>query len=385
MTTDVLIIGGGMAGTAAALAAAQAGASVTMVRAGPGATALAAGAWPHAPPPAVADALATAGIALTACPGSLPHPHGHLVASAVAPRAHAAAALDGDTADAGVLVLGIAGLPSFRAAALAALWADAAGRAEPLRHATITIADTPPGGWSTAALAALLEREPGRLADAVADAAHRHQAGRVIVPAVLGTVEHSRVFDALQAAGPTVGEALGVAPSLPGWRLDRALMRALDTAQVDVVTGRVTAHTAHDGVLSNVTIAATAGDVGSTTISASSFVLATGKFIGGGITTSDRFTDTVFGSDVAIRRFDRSFSEPDTVLALTDAVRTEPQPVMAAGVATDDAARMVTASGDVVFSNVFVAGSVRGGVETAALDLGSAAHDGWAAGLRAGG
>ena len=38
-----------------------------------------------------------------------------------------------------------------------------------------------------------------------------------------------------ETAGLPLGEALGVAPSIPGWRLDRALRRALEAAGVRIV------------------------------------------------------------------------------------------------------------------------------------------------------
>ena len=68
---------------------------------------------------------------------------------------------------------------------------------------------------------------------------------------------------------------------------------------------------------------------------------------------------------------------------LTDPVRTEPQAVLATGVRTDDDGRPLTAAGDVHAVNVFTAGSVRAGTETAALGLAQAARDGHDAGERA--
>src|SRR5918996_443429 len=61
---DVLVLGGGIAGVAAAVAAAQHGARVLLVRAGPGASALCLGGWRGVPPPRVGAALAHAGLAL---------------------------------------------------------------------------------------------------------------------------------------------------------------------------------------------------------------------------------------------------------------------------------------------------------------------------------
>jgi glycerol-3-phosphate dehydrogenase subunit B len=378
MTTDVLVLGGGMAGACAALAAAAAGARTVLVRAGPGATALTAGAWYSAPPEPVAAALARAGLGLEQG-GALPHPDGRVVEAAFAPASHAAAALRDDGRP--TLVCAIAGLPSFHARALAALWADAAAvPATQLIPVVLHLADTPAGGWAPLSLAALLEREPHRLSESLGDAARRHDADRAIVPAVLGVQGHALVRDAVErATGVRVGEALGSAPSLPGWRLDHALLAALQHAAVRVITGRATAHAASGNRISQVTVGTEGGVV---TLTTATIVLATGKFVGGGISAASGFRETALGLDVVLERFGRSFDHPGEALVLTDPVRTEPQPLLAAGVTTNAASQPVTASGDVVFGNVVVAGSVRAGVETATLGLGAAAADGWSAGAR---
>ncbi|MEX1184474.1 MAG: FAD-binding protein [Gemmatimonadota bacterium] len=380
--TDVLVLGGGMAGVAAALAAASAGARTMLVRAAPGATALAAGGWSTAPPPAIQQALARAGLELVPVAGALPHPDGRIVVAKAAPRSHAASAFSGNVDDDVVtLVCGIEGVPSFRAAALAALWSAAASRPDGARHATVAVRHTPAGGWAPASLAALLEREPDALAGSIAKLARERGAERVIVPAVLGIDAHARVHAALEGTAEIrVGEALGTAPSLPGWRLDRALQRALGEAAVTVIAGRVTDRTVRGAHVQHVTVTTGAGaaDVG-----AAAFVLATGKFIGGGIAADTRFTETALGCNVVPERFGLTLDSPVSTLILTDPARDEPQPVLMLGVRTNDAAQPLTGSGGAAYSNVVVAGSIRAGVQTALLGLGAAARDGWSAGARA--
>lgn len=379
-TFDVVVIGGGPAGTAAALSAARAGARVALVRRGPGAAALAGGGWKDAPPDEMRDALARAGYELADCDGGLPHPDGVLASCEVAGVSHARASLAAEAS--GVLVCGIAGLPSFRATALAALWADAAGAPDDaVAAATLTLDGTPAAGWSPVALAGLLDREPARLAAAVAGLVRIHAAGRLILPAVLGLVEHRAVLDTVaEAAGITVGEALGVAPSVPGWRLDRALQQAATDAGVGIIAGRVVHAAAANGTLRSVQIhgRGTALDIGG-----GCFVLATGKYIGGGITAEAEFEEPALGCDVALERFARTIDDPGAALVLTDPERAEPQPVLSAGVRVDREARPLTPADDVYLTNVIVGGTVRAGVETATLGLGAAAHDGWAAGARA--
>src|SRR5688572_14694723 len=379
-TFDVLVIGGGIAGTAAALAAARAGARTAVVRRGPGATALASGCWIDEPPAELRTALADAGLDLTACKGALPHPDGELVHCAVAPVSHAHAALTSGAER--VLVCGIAGLGGFHPRALAKLWADAAALDDAaLEPFEVILPDTPAAGWAPLSLAAAIEREPRHLAAAIAHSARERGVARAIVPAVLGLDTHARVHTMVeQHAGVMIGEALGTAPSIPGWRLDRALMQTLLAANIDLIEGLVADPVARASTIESVTVVS---GTRSETISARAYVLATGKFIGGGITAEQRFEESALGCDVALERFGRTFDDPAAALVLTDPVRTEPQPVLALGIVNDDDARPLRASGEVCFQNVFAAGAVCAGTMTAALGLGAAADDGWRAGARA--
>jgi glycerol-3-phosphate dehydrogenase subunit B len=279
-------------------------------------------------------------------------------------------------------VCGIAGLPAFHAEALAVLWSEEAGLPDGAMQAlTLTLEGTPAAGWSPVSLAALLDREPDRLGSAIRTAVREMDAGRVIVPAVLGIAEHERTLHAVrESAGLVVGEALGSAPSVPGWRLDQALLRAVADAGVSVTPGRVVRADSRDGVVRRVNVQ---NPTGVMDVHARSFVLATGKYIAGGITATVEFEERTLGCDVALERFARTIDDPGAALMLTDPVRTEPQPVLAAGVRIDIDGRPLTASNDVYLSNVFVAGSVRAGVETAELGLGRAMHQGWSAGERA--
>jgi glycerol-3-phosphate dehydrogenase subunit B len=370
--TEIIVLGGGIAGVSAALAAAASGARVTLVRSGPGVTALASGAWNDPPPSQLREILADVGFSLTDCDDALPHPSGHLITCACADASHArasiAAATPGDAPD-DTMIAGFAGLPGFRPAALAALWGV------PRTAETVLLDGTPAAGWSLAALAATVEREPGAIGRQLQRLARGVR--RIIVPAVLG-LKRSCYREVSDAAGLEVAEALGGAPSLPGWRLDAALLRALAARDIRVVTGTVTARDASGSRMRSVI-------VNGAPFAAAGFVLATGKYAGGGIDGDEKFAETALRCDVVIQRFGRSFDDAAESLSLTDPVRTEAQPLLGAGVVTDVRARPLAPGGDVRFTNVFVAGSVRAGVETASLGLGAAATDGWNAGLLAAG
>ncbi|HEX6307395.1 MAG TPA: FAD-binding protein [Longimicrobiales bacterium] len=380
---DVITIGGGAAGAAAALAAVRGGARVLLVRRGPGATALAGGAWDTPPPEPLRAALAAAGLLLHDVDGVLPHPDGTLVRCRAAADSHTRlSAVFSAGTDARTIACGIAGVPSFHARSLASLWSDAAGRTDgALEPVTLTLADTPAAGWSPISLAALLDREPHRLAAALARSARERGATHAILPAVLGLTEHARVLGAMDDAGVIAGEALGSVPSVPGWRLDRALLRAVADAGVRVVQGSVEGAVVRGGSVEQVSVRSAEGSVA---FGARAFVLATGKFLGGGITAESEFAESALGCDVAIERFTRTIDDPAAALVLTDPVRTEPQPVLSTGVRVDTHGRPLGVAA-VFAANVFVAGTVRAGAETATFGLGAAAQDGWSAGGRAAG
>jgi len=369
---DVLVIGGGAAGVAAALAAAGRGARAGLVRPGPGVTAMAGGGWTGPLPDPLAAAFAAAGLRFVPGPVRVPHPVGDVRVFDHAPASHADAAPED-----GALVCGIEGLADYEPSVLAALWSDAAGVT--LEAAEVRAGGPPRTGWSPVALAHALDREAGPLAESVAAAVSRAGARRVILPAVLGIARSEAARAAIRdAAGVPVGEALGMPPSVPGWRLDRALLAVLDRAGVTVLSGRVTGRAAAEGRVRSVTVQGADGTAEE--VEAGAFVLAAGKFAAGGIVADgDGAREPALGCPVRLEYPGGNGRDVDP-LALTHADRTLPQPLLRAGVARDERARPVEATGDVAYLNVCVAGSIAAGVETAALGLGHAAADGWRAG-----
>ena len=360
MTFDVLVIGGGIAGFSAALAAQQRGARTGLVRGAPGVSALVSGAWSGPLPDGVASALNENGYQLVPVTAPLVHERGRTIACSFAGASHAGATVDG-----GTTICGIAGLPHFNASALARVWNPEA----PLRTVQVEIPDTPAAGWTAASLAAHIERDPRPLARALT------AGGRYIVPAVLGLESADSVRASLTEMGIDAHEALAASPSVPGWRLLKAMDRALAAAGVTMLHGRARAGSHADGRVHDVRVN---GDV----VTANSFILATGKYTAGGIVTSGEFRESVFDFPIWLEHLGDIFSAPDP-LPLTDPVRTEEQPLLRAGVHTDDGLRPVDRTGRPLFANVFAAGTIRAGWDAALSGLGNCAEDGWSAGLNA--
>jgi anaerobic glycerol-3-phosphate dehydrogenase len=358
---DVLVIGGGIAGIGAALRSHAEGASVAVVRAGPGASAVTGGGWSGPLDPVLGKALSRAGLPYVPAVHALPHPFGELRRYDFAAEPHVAP-WGVDSA----LLCGIAGLGAFAVPSLARLYATSADRSVPF--VTALAQATPAAGWSPMALAAQLERDP-HIFDVPVRAAITPAVTHVLMPAVLGIDNHAAVRAAMsESFGVPVYECLGAPPSIPGLRLDRALLRALEHARIEIVTGLVHGCDATQNRISRVHVSV---DGVTRTLTADRYVLATGKFLGGGLATisvtarEHALVETALGLPVWIDHLNQSFSNAES-LTLTSRVRTYDQPLLRAGVHTDAASRAVDARGRTVYANLAVAGTVRSDVDASA-------------------
>ena len=360
LTYDVAVIGGGITGVSAALAAQSRGARACLIRGAPGATALSSGAWLGPMRTEIGDALSDSGYPCSPATRPLPHQRGTLFHCDFAGSTHVGT-LDPE------MVCGIAGLPGFNAHSLARLWEHE----QPLRSGVLELDGAPAGGWAPASLAAFLERSPDILVRAI----QQIGATRVILPAILGLERTEHIIARLNTAGIQATEALATAPSIPGWRLHNAIDRLLANRNIPLLNGRVALESADQQT-------ARALRVGDDVVHARSFVLASGKYLAGGITTLDGFAESVFALPVWLEHLGDVFTSPDS-LPLTDPVRSEPQPLLFAGVHTDEMLRPINRSFDVVYDNVFAAGTIRAGWSAADSGLGHCANDGWTAGLNA--
>lgn len=415
------VVGGGLAGCAAALELAAAGAEVTVVRAGPGATALGWGTLDVAG----ASPLRRGGLPLRDAPGGVAlAPGRRLERAALANPAHpyavlwqggdadaevteAVAALDAWLAPAGLRVIGdlertrwLADVHGrLRAADLAF---SGAGEGELAGAGAIALVDVPglAGYEARAALRTLaaelaaverggrklelvrlelppalraLAATPARLALALEDPAAQDAlrsvlAGAggadrlVLFPPVLGLTgaEQVRAW-AGDAAGGRVAELVGSpALALAGWRLDHALGLALGRAGVAVRAGRAVG-AAREGP--RVTALRLAAGEGEELLALDALVLAAGRFVGGGVGERDgALCEPLLGLplfDLAGRRVDGR--------APRRLVRRDyegEQPLFAAGVRTDRRLRPLTADG-APLANAFAAGDLLGGFDPA--------------------
>jgi len=398
---DVLVVGGGMAGAVAALAARSRGASVVLVRRAPGATALSSGAVSVAPdlgalpgeplasrrPPVEAarrlaaawrdhpyaiagvDRLAEAlAFAATELAGVLAPPLDRrrflatLYGSAVGAGLCQHATAEGDLlAVQGTLaVAGFRGHAAFDAPLVAAGLARYRPRGGPeVRAIELDVPALAPGDARPHEIALALDR-PGA-AEALGDAlraALPAGAGAALLAPVLGLDPAARVLERVRdRAGVPVAETLSDVPSIPGLRLQRAIEARLVAAGVEVVQADVAAAPAPGEPVR----------LGDRELRAAAWILATGRFVGGGIARRGVLAEPALripvqaaegregGVHLALR--------PAGSLTVRD--RRRPQPLLSAGLRVDRELRPQDERGRPVHPRLFAAGAVLGGHEQA--------------------
>jgi glycerol-3-phosphate dehydrogenase subunit B len=198
------------------------------------------------------------------------------------------------------------------------------------------------------------------LADRVRD--HLGSAERVGFPAILGDDEHREVHEELEAElGVGVFEVPMGPPSLPGMRLEDELYEALEAEGVRVESGNpVVDHAEEDGRITAVYV-----DRGRRRIPyhAEQVVLATGGLVGKGI-DSDR--EGVFEPV-----FDCHVPQPEDRYDWFHDGAFDDQPYARFGVEVDDDLRPLGSNGDPEFENLRAAGAVLGGYDLAHEKSGS--------------
>lgn len=415
----VAVIGAGLAGAAAALTLAEAGAAVVQFAAAPGATALvpgtldAAGASPGIPTLPWRDRLRGSvllpreRLALHRR-GAPAHPYAQLFGAGEeherAEREIEAAMLRlaGWLAPAGLALAGSLAanrlLPTVPGTLRVADYAlgPVAG-ADVLAAAELAVVDLPAlEGWDARALARTLayeldalglrklplsvvhpalperlraEADPARLAAALdrpdaraalaAAVAGLGAEGRVLLfPPVLGLDASAELIAALEAAsGARVGEALAFPPhATSGYRLQRALDAALRRAGVERVQTRVrrVAAAADDRL-------ALALDEGRS-VEADALVLATGRFVGGGLEAG---AESVCESLLSLPLYDADGRRVDGIPAWRSARKGygNEQPLFSAGVRTDRRLRPLGSHGRPHHARLFAAGDLLGGFD----------------------
>jgi glycerol-3-phosphate dehydrogenase subunit B len=386
---DVVVIGTGLAGLAAAVRLAESGARVLVVAKGVGSTHLSGGTIDvlgYAPDRVERPREALAGLPLE-------HPYAHVGADGVAAAvawfkermANGSLAPYSYTGDIeqNMLLPTAIGVPRPTAAVPVTMAAGDLRRDEPVCvigfralkdfHAALLADGLERSGY--AARAAELELSPERRRDVnalgmargfddpafrgqvVAQVATRVSAGeRVAFPAVLGIADPHGTWAAVEhGVGRPVFEVPTLPPSVPGMRVFTVLRDALRRAGGALVLNNVVVGAERSG--DRVTALRTRVGLREELRGADWVVLATGGFAAGGLELNSRWSARERALDLPVTGVPGAGEERFRAGYFDD------HPMGRAGVAVDHDLRPVDAAGERVLDNVLVAGATLAGAE----------------------
>lgn len=155
--------------------------------------------------------------------------------------------------------------------------------------------------------------------------------------------------------GTVIREMAAGPMNAAGMRLGEAFKISLDSAGVVKISGSAVNFEAGGGSIKRLYISDASGE---TAIEADKWVIATGKFIGGGIVKSDCFVETIF--DLPLFCGDTPVKKIWTQKLLGKFVM-DRHDAFSIGIATDSDLRPIDADGKVIYENLFAAGSILGG------------------------
>lgn len=401
--SEVLVIGGGLAGLTSALAAARAGADTRLVSAKQSTLRNASGlvdilgytpdgegplADPYAAIPDLPEdhpyrtvGVETVRAAMSLFDEAVPTycgehtdrnalvpTHGGTIKPTARYPASASAGLASDNRD--VLLVGLESMTEFDAERAAA-HLDAAGVPFDVRGVTIRFPGDLRADAKVTRYAKLLDtngevtvrgrERPARAALAERVDPELDGEPRVGFPAVLGDDEAPAVREELaDRLGAAVFEIPMGPPSLPGLRLEDRLFAALEAAGASIETGNPVTDFDGDDRIEQIYVEKNGAKIPN---SAEQYVLATGGLVGKGIESGrEGVYEPIFDCHVAHAE-DRYDWFDDAVFGDHD--------FPGLGVATDDRLRPLETDGTVEFENLRAAGAVLGGYDFAAEKSGS--------------
>jgi len=152
-----------------------------------------------------------------------------------------------------------------------------------------------------------------------------------------------------ETAGVPCFETLGGTPSVPGARWKAALETAIKDCGIETMICEAMEPRVSGGKVVSI-------KCGGAEVEGVSFILATGKFIGGGIRRKDIFSETLFWLDATVH----GTSKNQFIGELVDKDIRCGHPAFDAGIQVNEKLQPLNEYGELVYSNLFAAGSVIG-------------------------
>ncbi len=291
-----------------------------------------------------------------------------------------------------LLFAGIKGMPSFNpsAAAKSMISLVMASEVGP-RKIVHTLLDVPSictsPNLSCMEVARKLDTVEG-LADftkALAEQVQKTNSTIVALPPILGTKNPKQIKTHLETEiGVEVFELLAFPPSVPGFRLQRSLEIALRKAGGRLLVGHeAKTYEIKDHKITSIQLNSPRRSI---SVKPKAIVLATGKFIGGGIEGDvSGLTEPVFGLPVLDGDRISALTVKPQRLTKRTAITNEGHPLFECGIGFDAVLRPLAGNGAPFASNLFAAGSILSGYNYPAekSGLGVALITGREAGRRA--
>jgi glycerol-3-phosphate dehydrogenase subunit B len=183
----------------------------------------------------------------------------------------------------------------------------------------------------------------------------------VALPPVLGVrmaVENKALIE--EQLGVRAFELLGFPPSIPGLRLQKSLERVFVKRGGKLLRGHeAISYSADKGLVTSIT---TRGPSRNLVVTARVFILATGKFIGGGLDGDEHgIRETVFGLMTVTSDFFSAERAVPTRSTSRVAISPIGQPLYSSGLSADPHLRPITTDGTQWAANLFCAGSILAG------------------------
>ncbi len=208
------------------------------------------------------------------------------------------------------------------------------------------------------ALAFALDDEElrGELCAALAGRCDKKSQG-LLMPPVLGFDSYQRIHSALEtAAGCPIFEALAHLPSVPGARLGQALWRILESEGI-VRLGEISLKTSGRKITHVVAVEWPSQEQSSQEYSAENIVLATGRFVSGGIDFIGPCREPLLNLPTVTVVGPMEDVSPLPVVRETPV---ESHPLLTAGLWVDEQLRPLH-EGEIAFDNLYAAGMIIGG------------------------
>ena len=257
----------------------------------------------------------------------------------------------------GVLVLSFSGLRDFDPGFFAKNflhWTSRLGVKVNLNRTEI-----PGSGLSdTASLQMMrwIDENAQKILESIVKAVKANRAELVIMPALLPFGRRSELINRIEKdAQVKFRELLAMPPSAPGRRLSQYLNSRLNQEGIELISGQAAGFNAEAKKILSLLAEQNQDKV---EIRGRAFVLATGSFLAGGIEKYDEFKEKLFGLDVFCGNepLAKIFTEK-----LTSASIARPHQVFSVGLRADEKMRALTRGGEAAYENLFAAGSILAG------------------------